>query len=143
MKDKFLELYGSDRYYFWLSDEPDKIHMSMGGAPVNVEDARRFPTVGSHKINVDMINSFIDEGYLTPSDFKPWSRDGSGPTIHGAIKTYKARRLILDESGFDLDKWQSRWHSKLCCERAIPMPCVCTMSYSCDVHGGRCHGTHD
>lgn len=31
----------------------------------------------------------------------------------------------------------------VCCELAVFRPCVCTVSFSCPVHGSTCHGTHD
>lgn len=32
---------------------------------------------------------------------------------------------------------------RACCDRAVIVPCVCSIKFRCDVHGENCHGSHD
>ncbi len=59
------------------------------------------------------------------------------------VLTYKGKRALLEHQGFDFAKWTASHKSTVCCEKAIPVFCVCYLSYTCPDHGGRCHGTHD
>jgi hypothetical protein len=34
-------------------------------------------------------------------------------------------------------------HHRACCPVAVVSPCVCTISFSCKVHGAQCYGSHD
>lgn len=34
-------------------------------------------------------------------------------------------------------------HPDVCCSRAKVIPCVCSVSFKCDMHGGGCRGSHD
>lgn len=34
-------------------------------------------------------------------------------------------------------------HARACCPLATLRPCMCTVSFTCELHGVHCHGTHD
>lgn len=48
----------------------------------------------------------------------------------------------LTDSYF-LPPWRERYERTVCCNKAFPKFCVCTISWACDVHGERCIGSHD
>lgn len=38
---------------------------------------------------------------------------------------------------------QQKCHPAVCCPLATRQRCVCIVKYTCPVHGGGCHGSHD
>jgi len=36
-----------------------------------------------------------------------------------------------------------KMHPSVCCPLAEEVPCVCMISYVCDIHGSKCIGSHD
>ena len=64
------------------------------------------------------------------------------------VYTYKGRRKHLELLGFKFDEWLAYWLGEeggwyICCNKAIPTSCVCTLRTKCQDHGDRCHGSHD
>lgn len=57
--------------------------------------------------------------------------------------TYAGRKKYLELTYWDKDNWFKIYDRWLCCNRAIQVWCVCIVSSMCDVHGIRCHGSHD
>lgn len=42
-----------------------------------------------------------------------------------------------------INEKKDKFHSKACCPLAVRRPCVCDLSYTCELHGTQCHGSHD
>ena len=52
--------------------------------------------------------------------------------------TYEGKRKNLELKGFDFESYNGN-----CCDKAIPVFCVCLSSSQCPEHGRRCIGSHD
>ena len=61
--------------------------------------------------------------------------------------TYKGRKFYLENASRRTRDWlhncRKLYKRYLCCDKAVPMFCVCTVSTICLDHGRQCHGTHD
>lgn len=42
-----------------------------------------------------------------------------------------------------LESWRKRYKPYTCCDQAVPLWCVCEVSFICLEHGQRCVGSHD
>lgn len=78
---------------------------------------------------------------------------GAGLTTHRALNAVIAplERILRARGWTCVERGRAKtWsppplapHPEACCARAVVRPCVCRVSFSCEVHGTRCVGSHD
>lgn len=79
-----------------------------------------------------IIDELVDMGWVEINDHYKHK-------IAFATLTYMGHRERLKQRDFDFDKFRGRG----CCDKAIPVFCVCRLKTLCPDHGHICRGTHD
>lgn len=102
------------------------------GVPRNDSDIRE-----GTDVSFEMIEAARAEDLIKTLVFDEYER---------VVFAYAGRKKHLELHGYDVKRWAGWMDSHVaerCCERALPVDCVCMQRTICDVHGERCHGSHD
>lgn len=86
------------------------------------------------EISYEEIDELISSGKVKEQEYRGFVN---------LVFTYEGRKEYLVNQNFDFNHWREAYKEYMCCEKAIPSPCVCFVCIFCPDHGKRCHGSHD
>ena len=78
-------------------------------------------------VTYERIDGLVVRGLVRISERKGYAN---------ALLTYEGRKLQLELQNWNRNDWY--YKNRACCEKALPVFCVCTFKTICPDHGGQC-----